>query len=137
MALVFKAPFAQVSKQATVVITAAYDNVNDDSPSSVSALITAGTDGALVTKIQAMPRATVALTPLGLWFSPDGTEMRIMDQVLMAAHTVATTTAIPKTKFLDYTEALPGRMQSGEQIFAGIGVALTEGICFYAEWNNF
>lgn len=137
MAKTFTAPFAQAPKTATAVCTAA-DTVADDAPANTQLLLTAGADGALVTRIWAMPRATVTATRLSLWLSKDGgTTKRLIDSELMAAHTVAATTAIPETAFTNYTESLPLRLEAADKLYVGAGVALASGIVFKAEFTDF
>jgi len=55
----------------------------------------------------------------------------------MAAHTVATTTAIPETVFPFYSEAAPLRLEAGDRIYVGSQVALAGGIVFRAEFKDF
>ncbi len=129
--------FGQTPKNNTAVLTTAYDNITDDTPSNSVQLVTAGADGCLVTKIICMPRATVTATAIGLWFSPDsGTTNRLVDQVLMAAHTVATTTAVPQTNFANISETTPMRLQAGEHLYVAASVSLASGIVVYAEWTD-
>ena len=127
--------FAQTPQNGTIVVTTLMDNVDDDSPTNVGLIVTAGSNGALVTKITAMPRGTVTATSLDLFFSPDGTEMRLIEEAVMAAHTLAATTASPKVSF-DVTPTSPIRLQAGELLYVGIGVSLTNGMVFYAEWTD-
>jgi hypothetical protein len=137
MAKTFTAPFAQTPKTGTAVCTGA-DTVADDNPSNTALLVTAGSDGALVTRIWAMPRATVTATGLHLFLSKDGgTTKRLIDSELMSAHTVATTTAIPETAFANYTESLPLRLEAADRLYVGAAVALASGIVFKAEFTDF
>jgi hypothetical protein len=138
MAKVFTAAFAQTPKIAAVVATTAYDSVAGDTPTNTIELLTAGADGAIVTSIWAMPRGTVTATALQLWVSTDsGTTKRLIDSELMAAHTVATTTAIPETKFSNYSETAPLRLPASAKLYVGIGVSLTAGIVFKAEYTDY
>lgn len=137
MSKTFTAPFAQTPKTATAVVTGA-DTVADDNPSNTVLLATAGGDGALVTRLRARPRATVTATRLDVFLSKDaGATKRLVDSVLMAAHTVAATTAIPETPFPAYTESLPLRLEAGDRLYVGAGVALASGIVFEAEFTDF
>lgn len=137
MAKTFTAPFAQTPKTATAVVTGAA-TYTGDAPTNTVLLLTAGAEGAMLTKLSAMPRATVTATSLLLFVSNDGgTTMRLKDSVLMAAHTVATTTATAVTKFADYTEATPLRLAAGDRLYVGAAVALANGIVFSAEYTDF
>ena len=137
MANTFTAAFAQTTQNNTAVTTTAGTYV-DDSPTNTQLLVTAGADGALVTKITAVPRATVTATACNLFFSPDdGTTNRLIDNVLMAAHTVAATTAIPVTPFSLVSETTPIRLQAGEKLYVNSAVTLAGGIVYNAEWTDF
>lgn len=138
MAKTFTAPFAQTPKTATAVATGAVGSIGGDTPTNTVLLMTAGSDGALVTRLLAMPRATVAASSLVLFISKDsGTTMRLIDSELMAAHTVATTTAIPETAFTNYSETTPLRLEAGDRLYVGSQVALASGIVFRAEYTDF
>jgi hypothetical protein len=67
----------------------------------------------------------------------NGTTQRLLDSELMAAHTVATTTAIPETVFTLYSETTPLRLQAGDRLYVGSQVALAGGIVFRAEFTDF
>lgn len=137
MANTFTAPFAQTPKTATAVTTLAA-TVTSDTPTNTVELLTAGSDGAILTRLTAMPRATVTAASLVLWISSDnGTTKRMIDSELMAAHTVAATTAIPETFFANYSEAAPLRLMAGDKLYVGSQVALASGIVFRAEFTNF
>lgn len=136
MTKTFTAPFAQTPKTATAVVTGVATMT--DTPANTALLVTAGTDGAIVTSLWAIPRATVTAASLVLFLSKDnGTTQRLIDSELMSAHTVASTTAIPETKFANITETAPLRMEAGDQLYVGSQVALAGGIVFKAEWTDF
>lgn len=109
----------------------------DDAPSAnVLLLVTAGANGAVVFGLAATPRATVTATRLELYLSKDaGTTKRLIKSVLMSAHTVATTTAIPSTDF-GYSETAPLRLGASERLYVGIGVTLAGGIVFAAQYED-
>lgn len=136
MALVYTAPFAQVTKTATAVCTAAATLT--DTPTNTVLLLTAGTDGCIVTALHAIPRATVTASSLVLFISKDaGTTRRLLDSELMAAYTMAATTAIPETAFSRIGETTPLRLESGDQLYVGSQVALAGGIVFTAQFTDF
>lgn len=137
MPMTFTAPFAQTPKTAAVVVTAAA-TVDSDTPSNTVELLTAGADGALVTRLAAMPRATVTASSLLLFLQKSGqTTKRLIDSELMSAHTVATTTAIPETAFGNVTDSTPLRLEAGDKLFVGSLVALAAGIVFAAQWMDY
>ena len=138
MAKTFTAPFAQTPKNVTAVATGAVGSITGDTPTNTVLLCTAGADGAILTRLSAIPRATVTASSLVLFTSSDnGTTKRLIDSELMAAQTVATTTAIAETTFSTYTETAPLRLQAGEQLYVGSQVALASGIVFKAEYTDF
>ena len=136
MANTFTAPFAQTPKTATAVVTAAATLT--DTPTNTVLLAMAGADGAIVTRLTAIPRATVTASSLVLFISKDGgTTQRLIDSELMSAYTVAVTTAIPETVLAAYSEAAPLRLEAGDRLYVGSQVALAGGIVFRAEFTNF
>lgn len=138
MAKTFTAPFAQTPKTATAVCTTATASINTDAPTNTQLLVTAGADGANVTRLWAMPRATVTATRLELYLSNDaGVTKRLIDSELMSAFTVAATTAIPETPFINYSENTPLHLAAGDRLYVGAGVTLADGIVFKAEYQDF
>lgn len=138
MANTFTAAFAQAPKTATAVTTAACASFADDAPTETVLLLTAGANGAILTRLTAMPRATVTASSLMLFISSDaGTTMRLADSELMSAHTVATTTAIPETSFANYSESRPLRLAAADRLYVGNQVALAGGVVFKAEYTDF
>lgn len=137
MALTNTAVFAQTPKTATAVATGAA-TVATDAPTNTVLLLTAGTDGCIVTSLVAVPRATVTASSLCLWLSKDsGTTQRLIDSELMSAYTMSTTTAIPETIFANISESSPLRLEGGDRLYVGSQVALASGIVFTAEYTNF
>lgn len=131
------APFAQTTKTATAVVTAAA-TVADDNPSNTVLLLTAGTEGAIVSRLTAMPRATATAASLVLFLSKDGgTTKRLIDSELMAAYTMAATTAIPETAFSNISDNSPLRLEAGDKLYVGSQVALASGIVFSAQWMDY
>lgn len=137
MPKVFTAPFAQTPKTSTAVVTAA-GAITGDTPTGTVLLFTAGADGAILTNVRAMPRATVTASSLMLYVSGDsGTTKRMVDSELMPAYTQATTTKTPVTTFEGITENKPIRLEAGYQIYCQSQVALAGGIVFAAQFTDF
>ena len=137
MAKTFTAPFCQTTKNASAIVTTASADLTTD-PTNTVLLLTAGADGALLTRLRAVPRATVTASCLLLWVSLDGgTTKYLLDSVLMAAHTVAATTAIPTTSFTAYTEDTPLRLEAGAKLYVGSAVTLAGGIVFNGNYTDF
>lgn len=137
MANTFTAPFAQTPKTATAVCTGVATFAND-TPANTVLLLTAGSDGAILTRLTAIPRGTVTATSLLLFVSSDGgTTQRLIDSEVMAAYTAAVTTAIPETNFLLYNEGTPLRLGAGDRLYVGTQVAFAFGIVFRAEFTDY
>ena len=138
MAKTFTAPFAQTPKTATAVAVAAVSGLATDAPTGAVLLGTAGAEGAIVTRLAAIPRATVPASSLVLFLSKDGgATLRLIDSELMAAHTVAATTAIPETTFSNISDSTPLRLEAGDKLYVGSQVALAAGIVFAAQWMDY
>ena len=136
MALTHVAAFAQSGKTAQAVVTTAVTGLDGTSPANTELLLTAGEEGALLTRLTAIPRATVTLSCLLLWIAKgDGSVKHLKDSALMAAHSVAATTAIPVTVFSRYTEDTPLRLEAGDKLY--VGTAVNGNIAFNGNYTNF
>lgn len=132
MAITATAAFPQTPKINTAVVVAADDLT--DAPANTVILVTAGANGAEVSAITAIPRATVTASSLHLFVSSDGgTTKRLLDSALMAAHTVAATTEVPTTDF-GYTESNTIILDAADELYVGSAVALAGGIVFTGQW---
>jgi hypothetical protein len=133
----FTAAFAQTPQTGSAVATLA-SVVTTDAPTNTVLLGTAGADGAILTKLTAMPRATVTASGLYLFISQDsGTTKRMVDSALMAAYTWAATTDNEPTIFDAITEATAIRLEAGDEVYVSSAVALANGIVFHGEWTDF
>ena len=136
MTKTFTAPFAQTPQtgfaECTAVATPADDTAN------TILIATAGADGALLTRLSAIPKATVTGTVLLLFISQDsGTTQHLVDAELLVAQTVDTTTAIAEYNFANISEDTPIRLKASDEVYVGITVAVAGGIGFTAEWTDF
>jgi len=130
--------FPQKPKTFTAVVTAACVIGTADAPTNTTLLVTAGTDGAILTNLHAMPRATNTAASLLLFLSKDGgTTKRLIDSALMPAATVNTTTAIQKTQFARFNELTPMRLEAGDTLYVGSQVLLAAGFVFECEFTNY
>lgn len=131
--------YVQTQKTGSAVVTTAVTNITTDTPTNLVALgDAAGVNGALVTKITAMPRSNASASSLLLYSSKDnGETYRLIDSELMPAATLAVTTAIPETTFGNISPANPLRLEAGEQLYVGSQVLLAAGIVFRSEGANF
>ena len=129
--------FPQTPKTYTAVVTTA-GTVTDDNPTNTVELMTAGADGTRVSKITAVPRATVTANALYLFVSKDnGTTKSLIDSALMKAHTVAATTAIPVTDFENISLNTPIELEAGDKLYVSCGVTLAGGIVITAQATDY
>lgn len=138
MANTFVAPFVQTYKTQAAVVTAALTGIGTSTVTGAVAVATAGTNGALITRLTALPRATVAASSLVLFLvkASAPTVFNLIDSELMAAYTLSATTAIPETTFGNINDDTPIRLEAGDILYVGSQVALAAGIVFKAEWGN-
>lgn len=126
----------QTPRTATCVLSVASTDL-DDAPTTTELLLTAGANGARVTRVTAIPRATVTATRLDLWLSKDGgTTKRLIETALMGAHTVANTTEIPTTDF-GVSEDVPLVLDANDRVYASTAVALAGGIVVAAQYADY
>ena len=136
MAKTFTAPFAQTQKTLTAVLTAA-SVITTDAATNTVLCATAGAEGALVTKVSLMPRATITATAAYLFVSKDnGTTLRLIDSVLIPAYTMVATTATPVTLF-SMSQDAPLRLEASDKLYVSIGVALASGVVAKCEWTDY
>ena len=103
-----------------------------DTPTNSVQLLGVQTNGARMQKVTALARATVSATELQLYVSADGgTTKKFIGSKLMAAYTVAATTAQTVIDF-GYTDAAPLILSSAESLWVAISVTNT-GIVFRTE----
>ena len=130
--------YVQTQKTGSALVTAAVGNMATIPTNLVALGDAAGVNGALVTKVTAMPRATVTASSLLLYTSKDnGATYNLVDSEVMAAYTLAATTAIPETTFGNISPSTPLRLEAGEQLYVGSQVLLAAGIVFRSEGANF
>lgn len=129
--------FAQTPKAAVAKVTAA--NAALDGSGAVTMLLAAGSDGAVVTSLQARCQATVTATALRLFLSLDnGLTWALFDEKLMSACTVSATTAQSAVVFIDKNNPDGAiRLPAGARLGVASGVAVSGGICFVAEYTDY
>jgi len=89
-------------------------------------------NGARITRLTALARATNTATELQLYVSNDGgTTKRLIRSILMAAYTVAQTTGQTAVD-MGYSDSAPLILGPSDTLYVGIGVTNT-GIVFRAE----
>lgn len=120
----------------SAVVNAGTANTNYASPSNTQLLVTAGANGARLTKLQAIPVATqTTANQLQVFRSSDGgTTKRFADSALMATYTMAQTTEAPTTD-LGYSDDNPLILQAGETVYVAVGQS--QSVNFIAEWADY
>ena len=114
-------------------VTTTANTTYTDAPTNTQLLLDATAAGR-VTRISAMPRATVTATMLQLYLSKDGgVTKRLINSKLMSAHTIQATTAIPATDF-GYSDLNPMLLEAGDSLYVAQAVTLADGVCWDAEW---
>jgi hypothetical protein len=129
----------QNPKSGTAVCTTA-NTTYTDTPTNTQVLIAAGENGGRVTRIDAIPRATVTTTQLQLFRDGNGsgTAKRFFNSKLMGAYTMAQTTQVVPTDF-GYSDSNPLILAPNEKIYVAIGVtpAASGTVGFAAEWADY
>jgi len=125
---------SQSLKTAQCVSTTAKTTYNDSTGAVL--LMTAGADGAVVYSVKAVPRASVTATHCQLYRSHDsGTTLYYINGATMGAQSLSNTAAFTVTDF-GYTESIPLRLAANERLYVGIGVTLSGGVVFDAQYED-
>jgi hypothetical protein len=119
------ARFARNPRTFDAIITAALQNLATDAPTNAVLLVTAGPEGAIIPRLGAMLRNTLATsTGLVLYASRDqGATMRPKSSVTMPAMTIAVTAGLTETEFTKFSELRPLRLGPNERLYIGSMVA--------------
>jgi len=137
MALTADAVFPQGINTGTAVTTL-LAAITGDTPSNTVKIFTAGANGALLTRLSALPRSTAAANSLYAWVSSDtGTTKRLIKAKLVASDTVSTTD-IPTEIDFGYSLSAPLLLKAGEEVYVGQGVSdpATNGWVWRAEGRD-
>ncbi len=131
-----KIPYPQALNTAFAVCTAAKTTETD--LTNAVLLYTAPSNGAIMTKLTANPRATVTASRLKVYIckSAAPTVPYLAIVRLMIAGTVNETTALLPTD-LGVGESYPLKLAPGDLVYVSSGVALAGGIVFSAEIEEF
>lgn len=127
----------QAPKSGSVVQAFTANSTYTSTPTNSVLLVTAGANGARLTKLRAIPTATVTATQLQEFRSTDtGTTKKFSNSVLGApsGYTMAQTTAPPIADF-GYSDDSPKILAAGEQLYVAAGV--TGSWAFEAEWADY
>jgi hypothetical protein len=104
-------------------------------PSNTVLLLTAGANGARVTRIRATPQTTITANHCQLYRSPDGgTTKYFVHGALMSAATVNSTTQATPTDF-GYSDANPLILGATEKLYVASG--LSTACVFDADYQDY
>ena len=124
----------QQPKSAVAALTTA-NSTYTTSPTNAVLLVTAGANGARLTRLGAIPCETVTANQIQMFRSSDGgTTKYLADSALMAAYTMAQTTEAPTTDF-GYSDDNPLILGANERIYMAEG--LTKAVNVIAEWADY
>lgn len=109
----------------------------DDDPSNAVLLVTAGANGARITGLKSIARATISAMAAHLFLSLDGgTTKRLIRGATLPADTVSTTDA-PSPYDWGLSEDNPLILAAGALLYVGQGVTLSAGIVHHAEGADY
>jgi hypothetical protein len=126
--------FAKTPKHAAAAVSAA--NTNLGGTGTITELLTAGADGAIVTSLKCWATTTSTAKRCNIFVSTDGgATWTLHNSALMAAYTVANTTVQMPVTFVDKTDpneaiVLPGNAK------IGCTVQVAEAVVFTAEYSD-
>ncbi|MBW8812515.1 MAG: hypothetical protein JF588_03730 [Caulobacterales bacterium] len=126
----------QTPKSNVVNLTTANSSYGT-SPTNSQLLVTAGPNGARLTKLQAIPCASVATANQIQMFRDAGTagaSKFFSDSALMATYAMAQTTEAPTTDF-GYSDDNPLILQPNERIYMAEGQSVS--VNAVAEWADY
>lgn len=125
-------------KHSTAVCTAAKTDLSNNTNAVRLLAAASNVNGVLVKRVYAIPRGTSVATQLQLFTSKDaGVTLSFSNSALLPAYTNSNNTRVEKGEFTDITADFPARLEAGEELWCGTGVALTAGIVFHVEYEAF
>lgn len=139
MATTATAVFPQTPKSQTLTSTSAVANIGSGSPTNAVVLMTAGINGAMVTKITAIPMGTVTASSIVLFESSTSSQLTTyfpVDSELMPQYTAANNTALPEINFINISKTNPKIVGAGMSLSIGSQVAQASGISYHVEWMD-
>ncbi|HEX3887353.1 MAG TPA: hypothetical protein VHW05_07625 [Phenylobacterium sp.] len=125
----------QMPKSAHVATTTA-NSTYSTTPTNSVLLATAGANGSRLTRLHAIPTATVTTAnQLQVFRSLDaGTTKYFADSQAMATYSLTQSTQAPKTDF-GYSDDNPMILAPGEQLWVATGES--QAVAWVAEWGDF
>lgn len=139
MPLTYEAPFAQATKTASAYVKDALATTTTTGGLNGTVLLmTAGSDGAIVTRVTAIPIFSVVASGLVLGIKKaNATIIWLFDSTFAPAWTSSTAQAFPAINFDRISRDNPLELEAGDQLYVGTRVALEYGYTFTAAWKNF
>lgn len=127
--------FAQIPAVGQATVSAA--NTGLDGSGTITELLTAGADGAIVTSLKAFATVTSTAKRLNLFISTDaGTTWKLFDSALMEAYTVANTTAQTAIVFIDKADPNAAvRLPASAKL--GVSIMVAEAVQFVSEYTDY
>lgn len=126
MPFIYDAPFAQTPKSNAVDLTAAVAV-----GTAGTTLVTAGTNGCVVTSIRATAKGSLVAGAVNI--NKAGKPIRSES---LASYTYSAAAKVPQVIF-DVTNTLPIELASGETLDASLLVAQTAGVTVFATWKDY
>lgn len=124
------------SPQAASTVLAAAANTNLAAPTSSTLLMTAGANGARLTRLEVIACATQAACQVQVYRSSDGGVTRILLRTrAFPGWTLTSTGDSPPTDF-GYSDANPLILGPGEKLYVASAVAVT-GLAARSEWADY
>lgn len=125
----------QTPRSSSGVATTANSNYSD-TPTNTAVIFTAGANGARVSKISAVTRASTLATELQLFRDHDGsgTTKRFVRSKTLPATTVSASAGQDPVDF-GYSDSAPMILAANEKLYGAIGV--TGGVVFTVEGADF
>jgi hypothetical protein len=135
MAKTYEIPVAQTPKHASAAVSAA--NTALDGTGTIVTLLTAGADGAVISRLEFWGTVTSTAKRCNVFISQDGgTTWKLWDSGLMAAYTVANTTVQTPVKIIDSTLPDNARRIPASAVL-GVTLMVAEASVAIAEYSDF
>lgn len=126
--------FAQNPKTFGAILTAA----GAANGSDATLIFTAGTEGALISRLSICPLGTVTASGVTVYVEKAGETARLPKfSATLPALTMAATARLPVLDITAVTESTPVRMGAGDKLFASTFVANAAGVAVVGEASDY
>lgn len=100
-------------------------------------VIAASTEGKRITRLWALPKATLATALRVDWYiSPDGTAATLVSSTTVGAQTVSATAAITESQDTKWSPEEPLELGPGQELWAALSTAFASGINACAQYQT-